>query len=238
MSIPQDKKRQLYQVLQNAKMMSELQFYSYAGHYAKQYNMPKDDFLKEMREYAKEQLICPDKMRHYHRTSLEKFESIMNTGKLMCRKELAKQGIDTSKLLGSSSNYVQFTHDYFNKDGELVRPGYLREEGVGAAGNDVVFVFGQKLFEEPGYDCFGLYPTVETASIKDCCIAILARDEKVLEKVQETLKEHKIDFKDDVYVLNEEFMDLIYSKDIIIKNRSRKFKNILKDYIEKLRKSL
>lgn len=50
--------------------------------------------------------------------------------------------------------------------------------------------------------------------------------------------EHKIDFKDGEYVLNEDFKDLIYSKDIIIKNRSRKFKNLLKDYIEKLRNTL
>lgn len=52
------------------------------------------------------------------------------------------------------------------------------------------------------------------------------------------MNEKKIDFKDGEYVLNEEFKDLIYSKDIIIKNRSRKLKNMLKDYIEKLRKAL
>lgn len=65
------------------------------------------------------------------------------------------------------------------------------------------------------------------------------------DKVPETHKvifhllgEHKIDFKDGEYVLNEEFNDLIYSKDIIVKNRSRKFKNLLKDYIEELRNTL
>lgn len=56
--------------------------------------------------------------------------------------------------------------------------------------------------------------------------------------VFDLLAEHKIDFKDGEYVLNENFKDLIYSKDITIKNRSRKFKNILKDYIEKLRNTL
>lgn len=56
--------------------------------------------------------------------------------------------------------------------------------------------------------------------------------------VFDLLSEHKIDFKDGEYVLNEEFKDLIYSKDIIIKNRSRKFKNLLKEYIEKLRNTL
>ncbi|WP_346874049.1 hypothetical protein [Clostridium sp. UBA5988] len=56
--------------------------------------------------------------------------------------------------------------------------------------------------------------------------------------VFELLGEHKIDFKDGEYVLNEEFNDLIYSKDIIIKNRSRKFKYLLKDYIEELRNTL
>ena len=56
--------------------------------------------------------------------------------------------------------------------------------------------------------------------------------------VFDLLGEHKMDFKDGEYVLNEEFKDLIYSKDIIIKNRSRKFKNLLKEYIEKLRITL
>lgn len=56
--------------------------------------------------------------------------------------------------------------------------------------------------------------------------------------VFDLLGEHKIDFKDGEYVLNEEFNDLIYSKDIIVKNRSRKFKNLLKDYIEELRNTL
>lgn len=56
--------------------------------------------------------------------------------------------------------------------------------------------------------------------------------------VFDLLGEHKIDFKDGEYVLNEEFNDLIYSKDIIVKNRSRKFKNLLKDYVEELRNTL
>lgn len=57
-------------------------------------------------------------------------------------------------------------------------------------------------------------------------------------EVFDLLETHKIDFKDGEYVLNDEFNDLIYSKDIIIKNRSRKFKNLLKDYIEELRNTL
>lgn len=56
--------------------------------------------------------------------------------------------------------------------------------------------------------------------------------------VFEFLGEHKIDFKDGEYVLNQDFNDFIYSKDMIIKNRSRKFKNNLKDYIEDLRNVL
>lgn len=54
----------------------------------------------------------------------------------------------------------------------------------------------------------------------------------------EMINEHKIDFRDGEYVLNEKFKDLIYSKDVIIKNRSRRFKNTLRDYIEKLRITL
>ena len=56
--------------------------------------------------------------------------------------------------------------------------------------------------------------------------------------VFDLLLEHKIDFKDGEYVINENFNDLIYSKDIIIKNRSRELKNLLKYYIEKLRNTI
>ncbi len=56
--------------------------------------------------------------------------------------------------------------------------------------------------------------------------------------VFDLLRVHKMDFKDREYVLNEAFKDLIYSKDIIIKNRSRKLKKLLKEYIEKLRYTL
>lgn len=46
-------------------------------------------------------------------------------------------------------------------------------------------------------------------------------------------------YKDGEYVLNPSFDDRIYSSEgIIIKNRARKFKTMLKDYIEKLRKTL
>lgn len=56
--------------------------------------------------------------------------------------------------------------------------------------------------------------------------------------VFDMMDEHKLEFKDREYILDERFRDLIYSKDIIIKNRSRKFRNTLKDYIEKLRNTL
>lgn len=46
-------------------------------------------------------------------------------------------------------------------------------------------------------------------------------------------------YKDGEYVLNPSFDDRLYSSEgIILKNRARKFKNMLKDYIEELRKTL
>ena len=52
------------------------------------------------------------------------------------------------------------------------------------------------------------------------------------------MEEDYLTYKDGEYVLATDFKDLIYSKDIMIKNRSRKFKNLIKDYIEKLRNTL
>lgn len=56
--------------------------------------------------------------------------------------------------------------------------------------------------------------------------------------VFDMLEEEKISYKDGEYELNITFKDHIYSKDIIIKNRSRRFKHVLKGYIENLRHSL
>jgi hypothetical protein len=55
----------------------------------------------------------------------------------------------------------------------------------------------------------------------------------------ELLEDHKLSFKDEEYILNPDFNDFLYYRVNIIKNRSRKFRrDILKDYIEKQRKSL
>lgn len=64
------------------------------------------------------------------------------------------------------------------------------------------------------------------------------KEPEVDKVVFKLMEEQKIEVKDGEYVMKTEFKDLIYSKDIIIKNRSRKFKNSLKEYIEKLRNTL
>lgn len=49
----------------------------------------------------------------------------------------------------------------------------------------------------------------------------------------------QFNYKDGEYILNPSFDDRLYSwEGIVIKNRARKFKTMLKDYIEELRKSL
>ena len=52
------------------------------------------------------------------------------------------------------------------------------------------------------------------------------------------MEEDYLTYKDGEYMLSTDFKDFIYSKDIMIKNRSRKFKNLIKEYIEKLRNTL
>lgn len=56
--------------------------------------------------------------------------------------------------------------------------------------------------------------------------------------VIELLEDKIIDFKDGEYILKESFKDILYSKDIVLKNKSRKFRETIKDYIEDLRSSL
>lgn len=74
--------------------------------------------------------------------------------------------------------------------------------------------------------------------IKNDLLLFPDKSPEVNKVVFELLSERKMDYKDGEYIINQELNDLIYSKDIIIKNRSRKFKNNLKDYIEDLRKAL
>lgn len=56
--------------------------------------------------------------------------------------------------------------------------------------------------------------------------------------VVKLIEDNIIDFRDGEYVLKDSFKDILYAKDIALKNRSRKFRDMLKDYIEDLRSSL
>ena len=189
LNMSQDEFIQMYNGIKNVAMHGEVDYYRWMRSLAKNKKVNYDELSQLMRNYAKSKIPFADKIKHYHRTSLENFKSIIEHGALLSREELEKQGTDTAKFGWSASKNVQFTRDYFDELGNLSVPG-LSEHGVGNIGRGVVFVFGPQLIKVDNYDCFRQYPTVSNAKIKDNCIAVLADDENILKEVQQFLKDH------------------------------------------------
>ena len=186
---------------QNVSIGGELQANAYIASEAKKLGVEKNELHAFIVGKGKERINSPDKVLHYHRTSMQSFEKIMQTGFLLNRKNMQLNGIDTSNLSGSSSANVQFTRDMYNTDGELQMSGFGRDN-VGANSTDVVFVMGPELINEETYNCFMPYPTVEKADIQRCCAAILAKDPNIQMQIESILKEKNLPIRT---MLQEEF---------------------------------
>ena len=176
---------------------------SYIGRKAKELGVDKEELRLYIREKAKAQIQSPEKVLHYHRTSLENADKILQSGYLLNRANRRKNGENLTHLAGSSSDNVQFTVDKYNNNGILISSGFdLNATNIGAASTDIVFVMSPDILKEDSYDCLAPYPTVEKANIRECCATILARNPEVLAKLQNRLSELKLDIPT---MLQEEF---------------------------------
>lgn len=176
----------MYNGIRNVALHGEIDYYRWMHHLAKIHDFDYSEFLQYMRDYAKSKLTFTQNIKHYHGTSINNFKSIIENGALLSRDELELRGVDTSKFGWSSSRNVQFTRDYYDEQGNLIRPG-LTNHRVGNINYGVTLVFGPQLFKVNNYDCFSQYPTVSNASIKDNCIAILADSEVILNEIKNIL---------------------------------------------------
>ena len=88
--------------------------------------------LKEIREYIKSVIREREKgdLRHFHRTSMENFEVIVETERLLSRSKLKEIRPDVVIPGRSASDDVMMTRDVYDSDGKLIRPGFDSHEVV------------------------------------------------------------------------------------------------------------
>ena len=198
---------------------SELSANVYLGREAKKLGIDKQELKQFILKMEKDTIKSPDKVLHYHRTSIENAEKIINSGYLLSRENIKSIGGDISKFAGSSSSNVQFSVDRYDEMGNLLSAGFDSQDNLGANSMDVVFVMSPQLLQEETYDCFGMYPTVEKADIQKFCATILAQNPEIQTKLVKMLRDKGIEIP---VILQKEF-----DRENILDNlKSRKQVNI------------
>lgn len=212
-SLSEEETKTIMSSYKRMSMQGELSANAYLSSKAKQLGVDKKALTKFIQEKGKAEISSPDKVLHYHRTSMQSFEQIMQTGFLLNRKNMQLNGIDTSNLRGSSSANIQFSRDVYDADGKLQVPGFDIADNLGASSADVVFVMSPELMNEETYNCFTMYPTVEKADIQRCCATILAKDPNIQMQIEGILKDKNLSIKT---MLQEEF-----DRDVILEELAR-----------------
>ena len=187
-TLSEEEKQKIVSTYKNMSIQGELSANAYISSQAKKFGVDKKELTKFVLEKGKSEIKSPDKVLHYHRTSIQSFKQIMQTGFLLNRKNMQLNGIDISGLKGSSSPNIQFSRDIYDTNGELQSSGFDINNNLGANSADVVFVMSPELMNEDTYNCFGTYPTVEKADIQRCCATILAKDHNIQMQIESILK--------------------------------------------------
>lgn len=187
-SLSEEETKTIMSSYKRMSMQGELSANAYLSSKAKQLGVDKKTLSAFIQEKGKAEISSPDKVLHYHRTSMKSFEQIMQTGFLLNRKNMQLNGIDTSNLRGSSSANIQFSRDVYDADGKLQISGFDMADNLGANSADVVFVMSPELMNEETYNCFTMYPTVEKADIQRCCATILAKDSNIQMQIESILR--------------------------------------------------
>lgn len=158
---------------------------------AKELGVSPEALLNEMREFVKTRVDSPEKVHHYHRTSIENLGRIIAARAMLSRSEIKKRDPKANLPAWSASDDVMMTRDVFDKDGKLISPG-LTPHGVGASGAGVVLVMGPKITALDNYDATMDYPTVSNMPLEGNCTTILVNDDGVKLAVESMLAAGKI----------------------------------------------
>lgn len=187
-SLGEEEMKKIVSAYRNMSSQGELSANAYISSQAKKLGVDKKELTSFIQEKGKAEISSQNKVLHYHRTSMQSFEQIMQTGFLLNRKNMQLNGIDISGLNGSSSANIQFSRDIYDNDGELQTSGFDIEDNLGASSADVIFVMSPELMNEETYNCLTMYPTVEKADIQRCCATILAKDINIQKQIESILK--------------------------------------------------
>lgn len=190
--LSEDEIRGLIAGYKNRAMGGELDANLYLATQSKKLGVDKKEFEKFLKKKINREIKSPEKVLHYHRTSKEYAQKIIESGYLLNRKNILLNGGDISKLNGSSSVNVQFTRDVYDENGILQSPGFDMEDDKGANSREVVFVMNPELMQEESYNSAYRYPIVEKADIKRCCAAILAQTPEIKAQIDMCLASNGI----------------------------------------------
>lgn len=158
---------------------------------AKRHGVDKEALRQQVRNHVKGIIRGREKgpLRHYHRTGMDSFRTIVEEGRILSIPKLKERRSDVEVPRGSVCDDVMFTRDAYDGDGKLYRPGFEPEHRHGASGADVVFVFKDSMMDLDDYDATYSYPTVTELPLEGYCEAILAKDEQTKQMAEGLLRE-------------------------------------------------
>lgn len=161
---------------------------------AKQKSVNPEQILQEVRIYVKSVVRENEKwqLRHYHSTSMEKFQIIAQMRRLLSRSKLKKLKPDIDIPKWSASDDVMMTRDKYNSEGKLMTPGFRENESVGASGSDILLVLRDSIMEKKDYDVTSMYPTISDLKLNDYCEVILVESNQDYQKLQKILSKNKL----------------------------------------------
>lgn len=167
--------------------------------------------LAGARRYQTEQITTAElgKLFHYHQTSLDNLDNILQLGALMSYNEQKQIGT-VQRGAGSRPDVVQFTRDHYDKDGNLVEPGLVRAGTLGVAG-DIALVFDETIMQTPNYDSIVKYPNTPSASL-DLLKAITVADENDIQTVRSLIAKKGIEAE---VLTRQQWLDTLQERNVL-----------------------
>lgn len=172
---------------------------------SKSNGVDKEELKKAMRKSIKERKYASqkEKAKFYHSTSISSATKIIEDKALISFKEREKRNKEVNNAgANSKAHGVQFTCDYYTKEGQLYSSGY--KQGKGAQGMETTFVFGEELYKDDLFDAFGMYPSIDYISL-DKCLAIICIDNEIKKVIIELLNKNNLS---NILVFTEEEFDV------------------------------